>query len=57
MRTISPDEWAAILTRAKEKKAQEATVDPSAVLKVRDSNPPKGRKGRGGHLRLSLSKL
>jgi hypothetical protein len=32
------------LTRAKEKKAQEANVDPSAALKVQDSNPCKGTK-------------
>jgi hypothetical protein len=44
MRTVSPDEWAAILTRAKEKKEQEANVDPSAALKIRDSNLPKGTK-------------
>jgi hypothetical protein len=44
MRTLSPGEWAAILTRAKEKKAHEANVDPSATLKVRDSNPSTGKK-------------
>jgi hypothetical protein len=32
------------LTRAKEKKEQEANVDPSAALKIRDSNLPKGTK-------------
>jgi hypothetical protein len=56
MRTISPDEWAAILARAKEKKGQEGAVDSSAALKARDSNPPKGRRGRGGPLRLILSR-
>jgi hypothetical protein len=32
------------LARTKEKKAQEANVDPSAALTVRDLNPPKGTK-------------
>jgi hypothetical protein len=32
------------LARAKEKKAQEGNVDPSAALKIRDSNPSKGTK-------------
>jgi hypothetical protein len=44
MRTVSPDEWAAILARAKEKKGQEGAVDSSAALKIRDSNLPKGTK-------------
>jgi hypothetical protein len=44
MRTASPEEWAAILARAKEKKGQEGAVDSSVALKVRDLNPPKGTK-------------
>jgi hypothetical protein len=44
MRTVTPDEWAAILARAKEKKGQEGAVDSSAALKIRDSNLPKGSK-------------
>jgi hypothetical protein len=48
MRTISPDEWAAILARANEKKGQEGVVDSSAALKTRDSNPKGAKRKRRG---------
>jgi hypothetical protein len=46
MRTVSPNEWTAILARAKEKKEQVTNVDPTAALKIQDSGPSKGTKGK-----------
>jgi hypothetical protein len=44
MRTVSPEEWAAILAKAKQKKAQEEGADPNAALVVQDIASCKGVK-------------
>jgi hypothetical protein len=44
MRTVSPEEWAAILAKAKQKKAQEGNVDPTAPLIVKEVASSKGTK-------------
>jgi hypothetical protein len=46
MRTVSPEEWVAILARAKQKKAQEEGADPTAALIVQDTTSSKGVKRR-----------
>jgi hypothetical protein len=46
MRTVSPEEWVAILARAKQKKAQEEGMDPTAALIVQDTTSSKGVKRR-----------
>jgi hypothetical protein len=46
MRTVSPEEWVAILARAKQKKAQEDGMDPTAALIVQDTTSSKGVKRR-----------
>ncbi|WJX52576.1 hypothetical protein P8452_38675 [Trifolium repens] len=46
MRTMSPEEWAAILSRAKQKKTQEGGEDPTAALVVQDAASSKGTKRR-----------
>jgi hypothetical protein len=46
MRTISPEEWAAILAKAKQKKAQEEGADPTAALIVKDTPSSQGVKRR-----------
>jgi hypothetical protein len=46
MRTVSPEEWAAILDKAKQKKAQEEVADPTTALVVQDTTSSKGVKRR-----------
>jgi hypothetical protein len=46
MRTMSPEEWAAILSKAKQKKTQEGGEDPTAALIVQDAASSKGAKRR-----------
>jgi hypothetical protein len=44
MRTVSPEEWAAILAKAKQKKAQEGNVNPTAALVVKEVASSQGMK-------------
>jgi hypothetical protein len=46
MRTVSPEEWATILARAKQKKAQEGNVDSTVALVAKDAAPSQGVKRR-----------
>jgi hypothetical protein len=46
MRTVSPEEWAAILARAKQKKTQEGNADSTAALVVKDATSSQGVKRR-----------
>jgi hypothetical protein len=46
MRTVSPEEWAAILSKAKQRKAQEGGENPTAALIVQDATSSKGVKRR-----------
>jgi hypothetical protein len=42
--TVSPEEWAAILAKAKQKKAQEGNVNPTAALVVKEVASSQGMK-------------
>jgi hypothetical protein len=46
MRTVSPEEWAAILSKAKQKKTQEWGENPNAALIVQDAASSKRVKRR-----------
>jgi hypothetical protein len=46
MRTVSPEEWASILAKAKQKKAQEGGENPTGALVVQDATSSKGLKRR-----------
>jgi hypothetical protein len=46
MKTVSPEEWAAILAKAKEKKTQEGNVDPTVALIVKEVASSQGTKRR-----------
>jgi hypothetical protein len=45
MKTVTPEEWAAILAKAKQKKAQEGNVDHVAALIVKEVASFKERRG------------
>jgi hypothetical protein len=46
MRTVTPEEWAAILAKAKQKKAQEGNIDPTAAIIVKEAASSQGTKRR-----------